>query len=318
MVTESQVESWSVSALTDLATAFSTENDNTFRTQLDSTKKFFEDSTWQGAAHDAAYNRVGEDYDQARKVGYYIDDLVAAINQAASDIASHRTVLIGKVSQAREALLNVNDDWSVHGTDGIPADVVQTHQDAINGALHPFNDAVSTAATKISEAAELVRTAGDLFGSDIGVNDAPTQGGRLGAEDGDAAAATATATATSKDPAAWAQVASHLPTNVLTPQQIQALQAGQDVSTLPADVQEYYKDFYAHAGKDGTLGLSDYLNGQAQSGNPAAATQQSALADGMVTITNQHLGTGKTSDGKLTSPGAYTNLPPDVRQLISG
>ena len=317
MATVSQVESWSMPALTGLATAFSTDNDDTFRTQMDGTKKFFENVSWRGAAYDAAYNRVGEDYDQARKVGYYIDDLATAINQGASDIGSHRTVLIGKVSDAREAGLAVHDDWSVHGAGGTgstAADVVQIHQDAINGALHPFNDAVSTAATKISEAAELVRAAGDLFGSDIDVNQAPTQGGRLGAEDGDAAAAAVK----SKDPAAWARVASHLPANVLTPQQIRALGAGQDVSTLPTDVQNYYKDFFAHAGKDGTLGLSDYLSGQARSGSVVAAIQQSALADGMVAITNEHLGTGKTPDGKLTSPGSYTSLPADVRKLISG
>ncbi len=172
----------------------------------------------------------------------------------------------------------MQDNWAIQAPS---AQLGQTHQDAIHGAYYPFIDAVSTAATKISEAAELIRAAGDLFGSDLDVNAAPTQGGRLGSEDGDAAAAAAK----SNDPAAWATVASHLPT---------------------------------HAGKDGTLGLSDYLSGQAQSGNPVAATQQSALADGMVAITNEHLGTGKTTDGKLTSPGSYTNLPTDVRQLISG
>jgi hypothetical protein len=289
MPTLSQVRAWRVSALTDMAETFGGGNDETFRPQVDGAKKFFTDnSTWTGAAHDAAYNRVGEDHDQA-----------------------NRTVLLSRVDEATEAGLIVHDDWSVQGA---PADLVQTHQDAITAAYHPFADTVSTAATKISEAAELVRAAGDLFGSDLDVNAAPTQGGRLGAEDGTAAAAAAS----SHDPAAWAQVAGHLPTNVLTPEQIQALAQGKDVPTLPADVQDYYKDFFAHAGKDGTLGLSDYRSGQAQSGNPAAATQQSALADGMVAITNEHLGTGKTPDGKLTSPGAYTNLPPDVRQLISG
>lgn len=312
MPTLSQVRQWRMSALTDMAAAFGAANNDTFRAQIDGTKKMFaEDTSWKGAARDAAYDRVGEDHDQARKIGYYIEDLITAITQGASDIGSHRTVLLGKVADAQEAGLTVHDDWSVAGA---PEGEVETHQDAINGAYHPFADSVATAATKISEAAELIRTSGDLFGSDLDVNDAHSQGGRLGTQDGDAAAAAAK----SNDPAAWAEVASHLPTNVLTPEQIQALEHGKDVPTLPAEVQDYYKDFFQHAGKDGVLGLNNYLNGQSQAGNTMAASQQSALADGMVAITNERLGTGKTPDGKLSSPGAYTNLPPDIRTLISG
>ncbi|QIS18206.1 hypothetical protein [Nocardia terpenica] len=303
-----------MSALTDLAKAFSTDNDDTFFTQIDGAKKFFTDATsWRGASHDAAYNRVAEDHDQARKVGNYVDDLVTAINQAASDIDSHRTVLLGKVADAEAAGLTVHDNWTVHGPDA-DTDLIHTHQAAIDGAYHPFTDAVSTAATKISEAAELVRAAGDLFGSDLDVKDAPAQGGRLGAEDGAAAAAAAK----SNDPAAWAQVASHLPANGLTPDQMQALEQGKDVPTLPAEVQDYYREFFNNAGKDGVLGLNQYLDGQAQGGNTMAASQQRALADGMVVLTNEHVGTGRTPDGKLVSPGSYTNLPPSMRQLISG
>ncbi|MFI7192761.1 hypothetical protein ACIBQ0_23760 [Nocardia nova] len=315
------VEKWNTAALTDFATAISTANNDTFQVNIDNTKKFFTDAgnSWQGAAYNAAYDRIGEDHDQARKVWAYVDDLCTAIKTGAADIDSHRTVLMNKVADATAAGLRVADNWVVCENDGVAADVITTHQDAINAAFHPFSDAVAGACTKIAEAAELVRSAGDLFGSDLDVNDAGTQGGRLGDEDGREAADAAR----NGDQAKLDEVAAHLPTYVLTPDQIQALSEGKDVSTLPAEVQDYYRHFFNAAGKDGLLALNDHLQEQATatSDHPAstvAAAQQRALADGMMAITNEHLGTGTGPDGKLTSPGAYTNLPSDIRQVLSG
>ena len=315
------VEKWNTAALTDFATAISTANNDTFQVNIDNTKKFFTDAgnSWQGAAYNAAYDRIGEDHDQARKVWAYVDDLCTAIKTGAADIDSHRTVLMNKVADATAAGLRVADNWVVCEKDGVAADVITTHQDAINAAFHPFSDAVAGACTKIAEAAELVRSAGDLFGSDLDVNDAGTQGGRLGDEDGREAADAAR----NGDQAKLDEVAAHLPTYVLTPDQIQALSEGKDVPTLPAEVQDYYRHFFNAAGKDGLLALNDHLQEQATAtpDHPAgtvAAAQQRALADGMMAITNEHLGTGTGPDGKLTSPGAYTNLPSDIRQVLSG
>jgi uncharacterized protein YukE len=317
----SNVEKWRTSALTDLATALAQANDDTFQVNIEQPKKYFAGlgSSWQGAAYNAAYDRVSQDHDQARRVWTYIDDLITAIRRAASDIDSYRTVLLNKVNDAVSHGLTVADNWVIPDKDGVPAATINALQDAINQAFYPFRDAVSTAATKISEAAELIRAAGDLFGSDLDVNDAPSAGNRLGAEDGQQAAEAAR----SGDKAKLDEIASHLPTNVLTPQQLQDLANGKDVPSLPADVQDYYKQFFQHSGKDGLLALQDQLQQEATAtpDHPAstvAATQQRALADGMMAITNEHLGTGTGPDDKLVSPGAYTNLPSDVRAVISG
>ena len=317
----SNVEKWQMSTLTGLAAALVKDNNETFEVNIDQPKKYFAGlgTSWQGAAYNAAYDRVGEDHDQARKVWTYVDDLATTINQAAGDIDSHRTVLLNKVNDAVNHGLTVADNWVIPDKDGVPTATINALQDAINQAFYPFRDAVSTAATKISEAAELVRAAGDLFGSDLDVTDAPSAGKRLGAEDGDEAAAAAK----NHDKAKLAEVASHLPTNVLTPQQLQDLADGKDVSTLPADVQDYYKEFLQHSGKDGLLALQDQLKQDATAtadhpASTAAITQQKALADGLMAVTNEHLGTGTGPDGKLTSPGSYTNLPSDIRAVISG
>ncbi|WP_429413372.1 hypothetical protein [Nocardia sp. GAS34] len=317
----SNVEAWRTSALTDLATALAQANNQTFQVNIDQPKNYFASlgTSWKGAAYTAAYDRVGQDHDQARKVWTYVDDLVTAIKQVAGDIESHRTTLMNKVSDARAHGLTVADNWVIPDKDGVPVATINSLQDAINQAFYPFRDAVSTAATKISEAAELIRAAGDLYGSDIDVTAAPAAGSRLGAEDGQAAADAAR----NGDTAKLDEIASHLPTNALTPQQMQDLANGKDVPSLPADVQDYYKSFFQHSGKDGLLALQNQLQQEATatSDHPAstvAAAQQRALADGMMAVSNEHLGTGTGPDGKLISPGAYTNLPPDIRQLISG
>lgn len=315
------VKKWRVSALNDFASALAAANNDTFQANIDKPHALFSNlgTAWQGAAHNAAYDRVDADHAQARKVWTYVDDLITEIHSAASDIDSHRTVVLSKVGDAEGAGLRVADNWVVCDKEGVSADIIRSHQDAIDGALRPFYDAVSAAATKIGAAAELVRSAGDLFGSDLDVAAAPAQGGRLGAEDGKLAAEAAQ----SGDTAKLDDVASRLPTFVVTPEQMQALAAGKDVPTLPAEVQDYYKEFFANAGKDGLLALDDRLTARAtvDPGHPAdtvAASQQTALATGMLAITNEHLGTGITPDGKLTAPGSYTNLPTDIRQLVSG
>ncbi|MGW4249317.1 TPR repeat region-containing protein, partial [Nocardia sp. NPDC004722] len=315
------VEKWRLSALTDFATALASANNETFQVNIDKPRNFFANlgSSWQGAAYNAAYDRVDADHTQARRVWAYIDDLITEILSAASDIDSNRTVVLGKVADARGSGLTVADNWVVCEKDGVSAENIKAKQDAIDGALHPFNDAVEKARTKISEAAELVRGAGDLFGSDLDVGDAAAQGGRLGAEDGRAVADAVK----NGDTAKLDEIGSRLPVAVLTPDQKQALIEGRDVPSLPAEVQDYYKEFFANAGRDGVLGLSDRLDARATAGpghpvDTMAASQQQGLADGMLAVTNEHLGTGTGPDGKLISPGSYTNLPTDIRQLISG
>ncbi|MGV9675273.1 hypothetical protein ACWDSJ_08330 [Nocardia sp. NPDC003482] len=169
-----KVEKWRTSALSDFATALATANSDTSRTNIDNPKRFFTEAgnSWQGAA----YDWVGEDHIQASKVWAYVDDVVTEVNPAAPTVESYRNVLLAKVNEARSASLTVADNWLVAEKDGVSARVVQSHQDAISGALRPFFDAVATACTKIGEAAEFVRISGDLFGSDI---DRPRGSGRL-------------------------------------------------------------------------------------------------------------------------------------------
>ncbi|MFJ4649681.1 hypothetical protein ACIP5Y_00240 [Nocardia sp. NPDC088792] len=314
------MRNWKLSALTDFANALSTANDTAFTEAIDGPKKYFSDmgTSWQGAAYNSCYDRIDTDHTQARKLGYDVEDLATAIKNAATDIDSCRTVLLNKVDDAEWDHLRVADNWVVCSREGVSDDTLRTYQDAIDAALTPFENAVADARTKISAAAELVRSAGDLFGSDLDVNDAPAQAGRLGTED---AQALADATR-NHDTAKIDEIASRLPALNLTDAQMQDLQQGKDVPGMPADIQDYYKQFFNHVGADGLSALNDRLDSQTNSPNPGtrtlAAAEQTDLATGFLAITNEHLGTGTNPDGTLQSPGSYTNLPPDIRQLISG
>ncbi|MEV3964709.1 hypothetical protein AB0M34_28120 [Nocardia sp. NPDC050193] len=114
-ISKSQLERWDLTAMQDWADTLDTINEQAMQA-IDSTRNYFTDAgtQWQGAAYDAAYERASEDHDQSRRVYYEISDVPALIKDAATDLASLRGVLRGKVDDAVEAGLRVDDDWSVH------------------------------------------------------------------------------------------------------------------------------------------------------------------------------------------------------------
>lgn len=311
----SQVKAWNTSRLTDLATTITTAN-GSMKDQLDKTKKHFSDvhAVWSGKAYDAAYNRVGQDHDQGTKLAGEINNLPGLLQQAASTLDSHRTALLGKVNDAIADGLTVSDRWEVSGTN---ADKVHSHQDLINSAYHALDAAATDAAKKITDQAEYIRAAGDLLGSSVDVSDDRTAaaGARLGGEDGKELADALRR----NDTAAINEILSRMPQGVLSAQDIQDLQNGKNV-TVPAEVQDYYKQFYQGLGKDGLLSLNDHLTAETQPGSstaPAAAAQQTAISDSLMMLSNEKVGTGVDNTGKLISPGDYNQLPTDIRQLVS-
>ncbi len=311
----SQVQAWNTGSLTDLATTITTVS-GSMKDQLDKTKKHFADvhADWSGSAYDAAYNRIGQDHDQGIKLAGEVDNLPGLLQQAASALDSHRTALLGKVNDAVADGLTVSDRWEVSGTD---ADKVHSHQDLINTAYHALDAAATDAAKKITDQAEYIRAAGDLLGSSLDVSDDRTAaaGTRLGGEDGKELADALRR----HDTAAVDEILSRMPQGVLSAKNLQDLQDGKNV-TVPAEIQDYYKQLYQGLGKDGLLSLNDHLTAETQPGSPTAAAavaQQTAISDGLMMVSNEKIGTGVDNTGKLISPGDYNQLPADVRQLVS-
>ncbi|MBF6176455.1 TPR repeat region-containing protein [Nocardia blacklockiae] len=302
--------------MTELATAVTTAAQSC-RTELDRTKNHFTEvgSVWSGKAYDAAYDRVGQDHEQGRKLLVEVEDLPGILQAVASSLDSHRTVLLSKVDDAIGAGLAVGDGWEVSGAD---TDAVSSHQGLINTAYHELETAISDGATKITEHAEYIRAAGDLLGSglDVSADRSAAAGARLGEQDGRALADALR----DNDTARIDEILSHLPQDVLSTADLQALQDGKDV-TVPAELRDYYKEFYQDLGKDGLLSLGDYLDSRNQPGSPtapAAAATQSAIADGLMMVSNEKIGVALDPTGKLVAPGDYNQLPPDIRKLVSG
>ncbi|MEV6071038.1 hypothetical protein AB0L82_31210 [Nocardia sp. NPDC052001] len=312
--TPREVEKWNFFALNDWAAVVRAGN-TTFKTQIDKARNHFGDvgQGWSGVTHDAAYERVDEDYTQARKVFYDIDDVPGMLEQAGSSLSSFKQVVLDKIADAAAIGLWVDDAWQIPDKEGVERQTIDDHQAAVRGALAELMNEIATHKQKLTANAELIRAAGDLFGSSINVDEAAAQGGRLGGQDGRAIALAAQ----NHDTGAFAGIVDNMPGYVLNDQERRALANGEEVSTVPAAVQDYYREFYRAAGKDGVLALDDYLSGQEKGGNTVAAAQRDNLANGIMLVGNDKV-VSRGPDGKILAQGGYANLPADIRELVSG
>lgn len=111
------------------------------------------------------------------------------------------------------------------------------------------------------------------------------------------------------------QTAAHLPQISLTPEQMDALAQGREVTDLPKETLDYYRDFYATAGKDGLLLLDRRLEAREAAGNTDAANQRDRLANALMLVSNENV-VELNPDGTVASRGGYDRLPPDLRQML--
>lgn len=72
----------------------------------------------------------------------------------------------------------------------------------------------------------------------------------------------------------------------------------------------YLRDFYREAGTSGLLDIAENLRAREHSGDPHAAAQLDALANGLLTLSNENVGDGQTT-------GGYDLLPDDLKDILS-
>lgn len=308
MLKRSTVANWNFETVRAWVTTL-VESRNSLMAEADGTVKHFQElgTSWSGVAYNAAYDRVAQDHDQVRKLALEIDELVAVANQEIGSVESHLRVVQGKVADAQGLGMTVDDAWKVMDYENVDAETRKAHQDLINSAFWAFENAVSQAAKNISEQAVEIRSAGDLLGSGLDVAAADTQAARFGKDDGTALAQAVKA----GDQQAIDEILGQMPQPVLTQFELDALARGEEVSTLPASTQDYYKAFFNEAGKDGILGLNEHLLNKERAGDVTAATQRDGLANALLAVSNEKVGTN------TGSKGAFQNLPPDVQQLLA-
>lgn len=315
MPSRSELDRWNLQTLKEWAAEIHTGNEKLLE-EIDKARKYFNDVgyNWTGTAFYAAYDRIGQDHDEARKVYADIADFLDKFGPAVDSVSSHRDVLRSKVSEAEQAQVTVADNWACSGTNH--ADV-QVHQDAIDTAYRELTQTEAELERLLTDRSELIRAAGDLFGSSIEVDEAPTAGTRLGSEDGKRLADAAR----SGDTAAIDAVAADMPQFHLTPQDLQDLADGKQVTDIPADLQDYYRSFFQASGKDGLFALSDRLTEgekmaqMAGSTTSPASVQRDNLANAIMMMSNENVGsTGP--DGKFRG-GGIGELPGYMQHLVS-
>ncbi|WP_280330283.1 hypothetical protein [Nocardia wallacei] len=332
MPTRGEAEKWDTGRLSAWATEIEVAI-GAYETQLGRMVGQFQGTPWSGTARDAAYNRLSAEYTEGRKLSEEVRAVAAALRGAASRLADERRIVLGKVTDAENDTesplpLQVTDRWEVQTRQAVlrgnitradlqkVKDRVDHHQGLINAAYYSFAGAISDVSTAVTAAAEQVRTRGDLIGNGIDAAVVPADTGKLGYEDGKAVRDAVHPDGTI-DTAKLDEIAGHLPQGMLSEQDLRDLADGKEVSTVPASTQQYYRAFYQGAGKEGLLTLSEHLEGQEQAGNPLAAGRRDALANGLMLVSNERVGTGRNPDGTLQSPGSYQQLPEDLRKVIS-
>ncbi|QIS18899.1 hypothetical protein [Nocardia terpenica] len=328
-LTRANVGRWNAALLTDLATIVEAQN-GTYESEVGRMPKHFQDlgASWAGQAHDAAYDRIGEDHRQSLKIKDEVSDLVAILREAGSRLISERANILGKVADTEDTskavakeTLKVGDNWQITIT--YPAGVseddkakildrAQGQQGLINTAWYSLRDAAHQADQLIREAAQDIRDAGSNFGDGV---DAPIKHPgtdrhdptvKDGADDGKLVA---DGKATPED---LQRIADHLAqTTHLTPDQLAALANGGDV-TIPASSMSYLQSFYGNSGRDGLLTLSDQLRAN---GSPESLALQRNLGDGLMLLSNDHAVT-RDSAGTIQDRGGWNKLHPEIRELV--
>ncbi|OBB54557.1 MULTISPECIES: EspA/EspE family type VII secretion system effector [Mycolicibacterium] len=136
-----------------------------------------------------------------------------------------------------------------------------------------------------------------------------------GTKDGEALAEQANLPPAQRDPAVLDRVAANLPPTSLTDEQKTALAEGREVDTIPKETQDYYRDFYRAAGKDGLLTLDRHLESEEAAGDTDAGAQRDRLANGLTVASNENI-VERDPDGSIASRGGYDQLPPDLREML--
>ncbi|WP_067659995.1 TPR repeat region-containing protein [Nocardia harenae] len=326
MPTRPEVQRWQLGTLSEWAGELERSAER-YEGELSRMLTHFSDVTWTGRAKDAASDRFVEEHDQGRKLTIEVLDVAAFLRAADARLSNERQVLLNRVTDAEtdSVALRVTDDWAVQAA----ADTgdlddeqrlriderIEHHRGLIESAVRSLVAAADDATKAITTGAQEIRVRGDQLGSglDAAVGDY-SEAGRIGAEDGRAVAEAVRPNGTI-DQAALDRIAAQLPQGVLTDAERQVLAEGGEVATLPASVQDYYREFYQAAGKDGVLALNEQLRKE-EAGNPLAATRRDTLANGLLVVSNEKIGTGRNPDGSLQSPGGYDKLPESVRDLV--
>ncbi|MFD3507328.1 hypothetical protein [Nocardia sp. NPDC058666] len=288
---------------------------------------------WKGDAAKAANERALGERLSGNKLATELEDIATAYKVHGAAMDGYCKAAVAAADGYIIVGMNVADDGTVTapaGATGIknpamaggvikmsPEQLATYAVEAtsrVKGLINQFITEDLTLAQKAGqELLDLVQKANGEFGLGPQKSD---RYGNSGVDDGKALAEALR----TNDTARIDEILASMPDNSLPQADLAALAAGKDIA-VPAELRDYYKNLYQDLGKDGLLSLNSYLTEQSQPGSatlPAAVQAQSNIANGLMMVSNERIGTGFDNTGKLISPGDYNQLPASLRNGVSG
>ncbi|WP_066912908.1 TPR repeat region-containing protein [Millisia brevis] len=283
------------------------------------------DGSWTGRSHDAAYDRIGEDHDEGRKLSYEVLEFAEALEKAALRLSDERRVVLGRAEAAETDIyfgagFAVGGDWRVDvisGPDIAAEDVerieqrAREHRDDIASAYRGLTGAIDDVIATITANGDEIRARGDQLArgafadGPAGWTSERDLTADLGADDG---------TAIASGPLSSAEIErleDRLSQAGLTSEQLAAIATGRDVD-IPAEKLEYLTALYENAGSDGLLRLSEQLTAEP---SDASNDLRTSLANGLLTVSNEQV-VARDGAGAEVGRGGWDRLPEGVRELI--
>ncbi|MGC0363711.1 hypothetical protein ABH922_001695 [Rhodococcus sp. 27YEA15] len=321
----SQIRSWNLDAVDSYAASLGNGRD-VFDSNVDTTYRIMDTATttWSGTAATAAWDSATRLHTFGRDAVSTVADAQRCVTAQTTNLRYARETLVSRVDQASADGFTVADDGSVTATPDIQAgadphdvrDRLEYHAWRIGAALTDVNDTDARAAGALAD----ITAAGTSLldrKADFGIPDATltatTHSIRLdghGADDSDVLARSTEAT-----PESEAAKQRLIAATTLTSEQQAQLAAGGPVVLDPIQL-AYLREFYADTDLDEMKDINARAAGFRTLAFPDANIAADpripdALASGMFTVANPHVGDGTGTVGSLD------NLPPDVRTIFS-
>lgn len=325
--TVSQVKQWKPETLVDQADEWTAaaealnEHATTADYKQDESLDF-----WNGTSGFAARVHMTGIVQNGRSVAEVITEAADAVRTGAESIRHCRSQLVWAVADAEQGRFIVNDDGSV-AVDSAALTLPLLHANltdrrpAYMQAAAAFENLASQYTTRIQSLLNqldehdrsLANAVGDVFerlaivpGVNRAVLDGPLTG--LNGEDGQSdGVLIRDGNATDGD---LDRIGDILSSDMLTPDALDALARGEKIDSLPQGTYDYLNNLYNTAGRDGILDLADDLRDREAAGDPNAASRLDGLANGLLVLSNENIGTGE-------STGGYERVPPAIRDLVT-
>ena len=308
MVSIGEIRRWDSAALGDIVTHLTAQDGTALQLEgeLHDHGRLEE---WDGKTRDAARAAIEK---VQKDIGSHMEMLTAvkaAVSRTQGQVDDLKKKVDGLDLEAGGDGFAISDDGAVDNLWGYPAepDDDQGHQLAENRRRQQHREQLITAVNAaMVEGDEIEQESAAAMLDAVGAG-AIGKDGKLVAIDGSSGKADGE---DARDGNLSPEAAARLGSINLTPEQIAALQRGEEV-VIPDHQMDYLREFYNAAGRDGIITLTEHLTSAENADSPAAQTTLASVSAGLQTLSNEDVRTPNNQHG------SFAKLPKDFQELIS-